>query len=76
MLSEIPRFAFIYRGKWWSVDFKLGKGLKYLTGVMSYIFLLCPLFGLPGLNIFSLNFSDFFSFFLSICSFLSFLPPP
>lgn len=39
MPSELPGFAFIYGHKWWSVDFKLGKDLKYLTGVMQ-IFLL------------------------------------
>lgn len=39
MPSELPRFAFIYGGKWWSLDFKLGKGLEYLTGTMQ-IFLL------------------------------------
>lgn len=39
MPSELPKFEFICGGKWGSVDFKLRKSLKYLTGVVQILLL-------------------------------------
>lgn len=78
MPSELPRFAFIYGHKCWSVDFKIGKDLKYLTGVVQ-IFLL-TLSSLGSSAHLDLIFSPlilagfFFSFFFYMT--LYFLLPP
>lgn len=60
MPSELPKFEFICGGKWGSVDFKLGKSLKYLTGVVQILLLTLSS---PGSSAcLDLIFSPFFCF--------------